>query len=488
MSGTLQARLEEERVAAKDELKLSTRALLDKATSDIDTAKRDQRRQLQRLSDDLEHDLEKQRLLLKDRALRGRDRVHSEMQQLQQSSQLRIADLQQRHTKHIEALQEEHEQEVSVYLSIPKYCCCSKVLDCYLQVQMLRKRTDSSIKNNQARVRKQLLRGVESYDDSDPDERSSPPSRSGSGKASFGSPSKTGRSGKSNSSRSPRFSDDEELGSTHDLENTAEEEIELAAVVRAGQEDRDKQLQAEIRLLESETIRLERQWRARAEAEEKSVLATVAVEQEYSQLRRQRGLGGGGGGDEDVAELVVLREQLIQQLQDIKAQSERSAQEEEEVAAEIRVYREGVAAHKARIGDKQEQHRLQLRELQLEHNPKLRELRERVDSVAAQIKDGTEKYRRQVAAVDKEHAQELAKLDNQVILACCIYQVKVNKFPLVSRVAGENRSGATRRRHRSAERCRRSREHQDRASGETHQAVFLHGEQHQCDCCGHSFN
>lgn len=201
------------------------------------------------------------------------------------------------------------------------------------------------------------------------------------------------------------------------MENTAEEEIEMAAVVRAGQEERDRQLQAEIRALESETIRLERQWRARAEAEEKSVLATVAVEEDYLQVRQQRGQRGqqsGGGGDEDMADLVVQREQLIQQLQAVRAQSERTAQEEQEVTAEIRTYREGVAAHRARISDKQEQHRLNLRELQLESGPKLRELREQVGTIAAQIKDGAERCRRQVVTVDKDHAVELAKLDSQV--------------------------------------------------------------------------
>lgn len=36
------------------------------------------------------------------------------MQQLQQGSQQRLVDLQQRHLKHIESLQDQHEQEVSV--------------------------------------------------------------------------------------------------------------------------------------------------------------------------------------------------------------------------------------------------------------------------------------------------------------------------------------------------------------------------------------
>jgi len=112
MSSKLQARLEEERVGAKDELKLTVKALHDKAAGEIENINREQRRQLQRLTDDLERDLEKHRLFLRDRAQRGRDRVHSEMRQLQHSNQQRMADLQLRHSKHIETLQEQHEQEV----------------------------------------------------------------------------------------------------------------------------------------------------------------------------------------------------------------------------------------------------------------------------------------------------------------------------------------------------------------------------------------
>lgn len=267
-----------------------------------------------------------------------------------------------------------------------------------------------------------MQRSTGDYDDSDNEDRRSPPSTSKSKSTGRRSPSKTSRSSGPSSAGSLHldgFSDDEGSVTTRSVENTAEEEIEIAAVVRAGQEERDKQLQAEIRALESETIRLERQWRARAEAEEKAVLATVAVEEDYLQVRRQRSQraqtsSGSGGAEEDVAELVVLREQLVQQLQAVTAQSERTTQEEQEVTAEIRTYREGVAAHRARISDKQEQHRLHLRELQLEAGPKLRELREQVDSTAAQIKDGAERCRRQAAAVDKDHAVELAKLDSQV--------------------------------------------------------------------------
>jgi hypothetical protein len=85
-----------------------------------------------------------------------------------------------------------------------------------------------------------------------------------------------------------------------------------------------------------------------------------------------------------------------------------------QVTKEVGVYREGIAAHRARIADKQEQHRLALREAQLEVGPRLRELREACDIAVAQLRDSHENARQQLSTVEKEHAAELAKLDSQV--------------------------------------------------------------------------
>lgn len=116
MASKLQGRIEEERQAAKEELRLSARALQEKAAAELDTAKRDHRKQLQRQTDDLERDLERHRLFLKDKAQRARDRAHSDMKLQQEGSQQRILELQQRHAKHIQTLQSEHEQEVNMHL------------------------------------------------------------------------------------------------------------------------------------------------------------------------------------------------------------------------------------------------------------------------------------------------------------------------------------------------------------------------------------
>ena len=112
MVATLQARLDEERGAAKDELRLSAKAQQDKAQADWEALGREHRRKVQQAAEEQERDLEKYRLFLKDKAQRSRERAHQELRQLQEGAQQRLQDLKQRHLKHIEQLQADHETEV----------------------------------------------------------------------------------------------------------------------------------------------------------------------------------------------------------------------------------------------------------------------------------------------------------------------------------------------------------------------------------------
>jgi hypothetical protein len=68
----------------------------------------------QRLTEDLERDLERHRLYLRDKASRSKEQAHAELRQAQELAQQRLLELQQRHMRHVEGLQSEHEQEVSM--------------------------------------------------------------------------------------------------------------------------------------------------------------------------------------------------------------------------------------------------------------------------------------------------------------------------------------------------------------------------------------
>jgi hypothetical protein len=68
----------------------------------------------QRLTEDLERDLERHRLYLRDKASRSKEQAHAELRQAQELAQQRLLELQQRHMRHVDGLQSEHEQEVSL--------------------------------------------------------------------------------------------------------------------------------------------------------------------------------------------------------------------------------------------------------------------------------------------------------------------------------------------------------------------------------------
>jgi hypothetical protein len=112
LGAKLAGRLDEEKQAAKEELRLSARHLQDKATAEMDAAAREHRHQLQRAAAELEQDLERHREGLKGRTLAARERAHLELKQLQENSQRHIHELKQQHMKNIEQLQDAHEEEV----------------------------------------------------------------------------------------------------------------------------------------------------------------------------------------------------------------------------------------------------------------------------------------------------------------------------------------------------------------------------------------
>lgn len=108
----LHSRLEEERSAAKEEIRLTLRALQDRAAGELDAARREHRKAQEQLTEDLERDLDRHRLYLRDKAQRSKEQNHLGLRQAQESAQLRLLEIQQRHAKHLEGLQQEHDREV----------------------------------------------------------------------------------------------------------------------------------------------------------------------------------------------------------------------------------------------------------------------------------------------------------------------------------------------------------------------------------------
>jgi len=96
------------------------------------------------------------------------------------------------------------------------------------------------------------------------------------------------------------------------------------------QQDRDRRLQIEIRHLQAETVRLERSWKAKAEEERHHIVSSREKEETESQ-RRQRQL------TEQVADVVVEREQLSKDVQYLSKQKTNTQSDLLELRKEIGV-------------------------------------------------------------------------------------------------------------------------------------------------------
>jgi hypothetical protein len=112
MGFRLQGRLEEERSAAKEELKLSASVLQDREAGDSEGAEREHYRVLQRLGRDQERELDRRRQLARERGEQHRQQLREEERRLLEVGQQRVAVLKQQHAHHLEKLLEEHDRRV----------------------------------------------------------------------------------------------------------------------------------------------------------------------------------------------------------------------------------------------------------------------------------------------------------------------------------------------------------------------------------------
>lgn len=182
---------------------------------------------------------------------------------------------------------------------------------------------------------------------------------------------------------------------------------ELVRLREEQETHRDKQLQAFIRSLEVETLKLEREWKTRLEKEEKKL--NELTSKEHEQLsRRLRQI------NDEIADGVVEREQLHRVLQEEKQREEQYQEELTKLRHEVTVYEDGIAAQRSRLQDKTQQHQLALRGLHLEYSPQLRELQHEITTIEQQMQQYAQQWEEDQVLLENEHAEALATLDRQV--------------------------------------------------------------------------
>jgi hypothetical protein len=129
---------------------------------------------------------------------------------------------------------------------------------------------------------------------------------------------------------------------------------------------------------------------------------------------------------EAIAELVVAREQLLNNLTEHKQKESALVVEQAGLEKEINIYKEGLSAHRCRIRDKQSLHRIRMRDLISGHNGNnlngngggewedVRVLEQRCEDRCLAMKEREHVWDNEMGALEKSHRDELASLDGQV--------------------------------------------------------------------------
>jgi hypothetical protein len=358
----LQQRVDEERTAAQEELRIAVKAIHDRAEKEAEHAQKEHVRAVRGQQEVAERDLDKHRELLSEKSRKLRRSNQSELKGLQESAAGRLAELKAGHGRQVEELQTEHEE---------------------------------GLKRLRKQARDVLLLHTETSELSSDllrlsvDEGSDGPSSRGSARS---SPTKTKVRRSGGGGSSPRGND--------------------SVVRKEAEAQRDKQLQNEIRSLETETLRLERSLKARA-AEERSRIVDAQTSEETGNARRLRSL------NDQMADVVLTREQLFRAVQEAQRRSDEASRVASETRREVQVYRDGIAAQRHRVKDREAVHRVRLKEMQLQSGPALRALRERCEQLEEELRRCERQSDEELRTNEKQHSAELADMDRQVIHLYC---------------------------------------------------------------------
>eukprot|EP00981_Chlorochromonas_danica_P013486 scaffold6397_cov175-Ochromonas_danica.AAC.24 len=391
-----QSQLEEEKALARNELSLSTKALQDRYAREIDSLLRDHRRHLQEVEEEGEKEMEKARRRLAEKAGRLRSAHSDALLALQSDHQKQLVDLKKSHLAQLEEEEKDHH----------------KALHC-LQEQLQREigQLDPSSSSSSTTASphppsrtKRRVRGAIDEEFKYDDDEDLPSPRSPLPKTTITKPS-------SDRARPPRLPSSPLItSSSFDVSSLSlpldlQEKLEQARAEAI--KTRDKTLQAEIRGMEAEILRLEREWRAKADQEKSAISATTKREEEQLERRCMQ-------LTEEIADYVVEREQIYQSLQTLTT---REGMERDEVAAlqnELQTYKEKLSLRDNEAKDKENQQRLALRELQLQYVPIIREMQEECEDLRRAMKKLQEQWEEEMGRSESLQAAELARLDATV--------------------------------------------------------------------------
>lgn len=179
------------------------------------------------------------------------------------------------------------------------------------------------------------------------------------------------------------------------------------AVKRDAISQRDKRIQAEIRSLQAESVRLERSWKAKAESERNEIAETRAREEKEAS-KRQRNF------TEQISDLAVTREALAQDVRILNEKVLVLSSDLLEGRREIEVYENGIAAHRLRLKDLEHTHSSRSRDEEMSSERSIESSKARLDKLDDLHRNREKMLEQELKSLEFTHVAEMEKLDREV--------------------------------------------------------------------------
>ena len=186
-----------------------------------------------------------------------------------------------------------------------------------------------------------------------------------------------------------------------------EHEEQLVQYRKEAEEERDRRIQAEIRVVQAECIRIEREGKLNIEAEKKRLLDSREREEKEA-IRRQRKL------TDQIAELSLEKEQLLSEAQILEETADDYHDDIATLKKDIDVYQTGVASQRLRLKDADAIYRRRTDEVEKNLGNTIDNLTIKHDELIESINQVRIKFEKEIEDIKNNHDAELDALDRDV--------------------------------------------------------------------------
>jgi len=184
-------------------------------------------------------------------------------------------------------------------------------------------------------------------------------------------------------------------------------EAVAAEAKREVEKERDRQIQAEIRQLQTETVRLERQWKAKADEECRRIQAARDAEEKLLHQKQKQ-------WTDEIAELVTDKEELLSESRQLSGRIEELNMEAARISGEVSHCDSELSHVKQRI-EQAKREQVAMRSKKKEHIAKKRaELEKRLEIATKVYKQRVAENEACMTELHEKHEEELNRLDKEV--------------------------------------------------------------------------